>query len=275
MSFTLDSNLELPADGQADWDTPLNSNFQILERGRTVGLVTGEAISSGQAGYVNSAGLGVVYDAQSRDLGPPHFLAYSDVASGITGYFLVPTGIVRSFTAWSGHISPGHDVFVDPASPGFLVNSSFDTRMVAGIALADDAVLFGPRNPYPQVVVASAVGGALAGANFDFALPIGVRGKVWKINVLADSCDAYKIQMHSNSTRASSELLYETATTSVDGGALDFDVSTLDFLDAAGFTYETTNANSVLVDGRITVQSASSVGSEANFRCRIDADRLY
>lgn len=275
MSFTVDSNLEQPTAGQGDWDTSLNANTSILERGRTFRSVTGEGISSGQAIHINSAGVVVPYDASSRDLPPPHGLSYNDVASGTNGYFLLPSGIVRSLTIWSGNIQIGHDVFVDPASPGFLVSSSFDTKYKAGVAIDFDAVYFLPQNHFPQAVVASHDGGgAVAGAAYDFDVPLGDRGRVWKLRVRADSCDAYKVQLFSNSTRASSEILFETATTSVDGGALDFDVSTLDFLDAAGFFYQTTNAASILIYGTITVQSASSVGSEANFRIDFEADRF-
>lgn len=274
MSFTVDSNLELPTDGQADWDTSLNANTQILERGRTARIVTGFAINSGQPVYINSAGVALPYDASSRELGPPHLLAYDDVASGTNGYFLVPGGIVRSFTVWSGHIIPGHYAYVNPASIGFLTSSLVDTQWPVGRAIDVDAVLFQPDNPFPYTIAASAVGGAEAGANFDFSFPLGDRGYIRKIRVLADSCDAYKILLHTNSTRVASDLFYETATTSVDGGALDFDVSTLDFLDAAGFPYLTTNAASILLYGRITVQSASSVGSEANFQFTVEADRF-
>jgi hypothetical protein len=57
MSFTYDNDLEIQSSGQADWDTGLRSNFQILERGLHFKGQAASSIVSGQVVVVGSDGL--------------------------------------------------------------------------------------------------------------------------------------------------------------------------------------------------------------------------
>jgi hypothetical protein len=273
MSFTFDQNLEQPTEGQSDWDTSLRANASIVERGRTAKLQTGELVGSGQIVQLLSTGLIVPHNAASASIGRPFGMAYAEVLSGDQGFF-VTQGIVRSLTIWSGGLTIGQPVFADPLSLGFAVNCYDGARHPVGTAIAVDGVMVQPSQIFPDYVSEVQCGGALAGASFNFDMSLGRRGVVRKLHVLAVSCDAFQVLFHSNSTRVASDLIYQTATTSA-GTAIEFDVSTIDYLDAALFPYRNTNpASPALIYGRITVQSASSVGSEDAFRVELQGDRV-
>lgn len=273
MSFTNDQNLESPPEGQGDWDTSLRANIAIMERGRTVKLQTGSLINSGQILSLLSTGLAVPYDAASADVGRPFGMAYNEVGSGDEGFF-VTNGIVRSMTVWSGGLTIGQPVFADPVSLGFAVNCYAGARHPIGIAVAVDAVSVERVQIFPDYVSEVQCGGSLVNTYFDFDLSLGQRGLARHLHVLATSCDAFQVQLHSNSTRVTSDLIYQTATTSA-GTAIEFDVATLDFLDAAGFPFRSTNpASPALIYGRVKVQSASSVASENAFRVEVQAERF-
>ena len=260
MSFTDDNNLEIPTTGAADWDGPLSSNFTALGRGFEFKATAGFPVNTGDAicllgNFVRP------YDASSLDAPRPIAVSRTSVGSGEASQFMVQ-GVVRSLELWSGHVTRGEPVFVDPASPGFLVNCYSAARRAVGWAVDVNAVLVKPFDPLTEetsqvVSFAFAVGSA-----HDFEVEVGHRGMVRRLTSVSDSVDAYKIRFWSGSSRVSSELLYETVTTSVDAGAQDFDVNTLEFLDRSVWAIlNTDTASPGLVFGTIDVQSASSVAS--------------
>lgn len=260
MSFTRDMNLEKPAEGTTDWDSGLNANATVLERGHTLALPAVSNIDSGMIVTLNSSGWAELYNPHSIDM-RPFAIAWSQVDSGETGYFIT-RGRVRSMDVLSGHLTIGEPVFSSPSSIGFPVNSEAGAIRPIGYALEADAVAFEPFHLH-DVVTETTTLEVWVGSTYDFSLTIGPRGVCRKLTVLCLSLDAYKVQFWSGSSRVGSELLYQTATTSVDGGAQDFDVDTINYVDAAMFPFIGTDAASpAMIFGRVSPQSASSVGSD-------------
>jgi len=261
---TQNQGFVLPSEGSADWDTTVNAALTLMDKGVLLRATAAETVNSGQAVYVNSNGQAYLHDPMSLDLRAPHAVAYDVTSTGDEGYF-VAYGMVRSMTVYSGHITPGQPVFTAPGSPGFLVSSYAGANHPVGIAIGADAIMVAPgMHPVTprKVTDSSSVVTLAVGTHYDFDLDLGHRGIVTNLNVTAQSCDAFKVQLWSGSARASGELLYETVTTSVDGGASDYDVNTLNYTDAALFPWENTDTGSpALIFGRISAQSASSVGS--------------
>jgi hypothetical protein len=264
MSFSFDNELELQDEGGADWDAALRSNFQIQERGFHLKGTAGAGISSGQICLMNSAGFIMPYDSRSLSLRWPHCMAYKNVSSGAEAIF-VREGIVRSMAVWSGKLTRGEPVFVAPNSLGFAVSSYPAAAYPAGIALGVDAVYFCPgRDIFPETVteaqtLANVLMGAASASNFAFSL--ANKGNVRQLRVVAQSCNAYRVEWWSGSARVGSEQLYATLTLSNALGN-SVDVTTLNYLDQAGFPwFNTDTASPALVFGRVTVQSGSQVSS--------------
>jgi hypothetical protein len=260
MAYTNDQQLELLTSGQADWDTSINANMLILERGQHIVMSAGSAINSGQVLTVTSGAWALPLDARSIP-NVPQLISYRSVSSGDTAQFLA-LGTVRSMSVWSGNIAPGELVYVSASSPGFCVKSFSGHGFPIGLALANDAVLFNPGAfpVFPELVTeVRTVGPITVGANGDFVIPIGNRGTVRDLTVVT-SHNRYKVRFWSGSARVSSELLYETLTRSL---AINTgDVNTPFFRDAAMFSYRGTDANTPwAIFGRINPQSATSVVS--------------
>ena len=263
MANTENQNYTQPAEGQGDWDTDGNANFQISDRGYHGKFTAGEGVNSGQAITVFSSHA-YVYDASSLDMPKPMGLSYQSVNSGDEVTFLLRGQVSSMGDVWSGFIAPGLPVFVDPASPGYLVSSYSAARHAVGLALRVDQVYISPGefSPIPESLTAVNSIAMEVGSSHDFTFQVGNKGIIRKLRTVADSMDAYKIQFWSGSTKVNSELLYETLTTSIDGGASDFDVQSLTFEDASLFWYEGTDVSSPgLIHCRISPQSAANVGS--------------
>lgn len=277
MPFTNDNNLEIPTSGVADWDSPLSSNFTAMARGFSIKAVAGSAINTGDAVSMVGSAYVVPHNSNSMDLATrPVGISRSSLGSGDEGQIVI-MGIVRSLTVFSGNITPGQPCFINPSSVGMLTTSIAAAQWPIGIAVDQNAVLLQPNQsifPARQTVVASPVS-TLVGSEATFSIDVGAGGWVRKLTIVTDSCDAYKVIFHSNSSRAIGERLFETLTTSVDGGAADFDISSLTWVDAAGWGYESTNtASPSLIYGTIQVQSASSVGSD-DFSVTLDVERFF
>lgn len=261
MSFSDDNNLEIPTSGVADWDSPLNGNFVSLGRGFEFKATAGSEVSTGDAISLMSSGFVMPYEASSLGMPRPVGIARTAVGSGDAGQFMMG-GVVRSMELWSGHITNGEPVYVDPASAGFLVNCYSAAEFPVGWAVDVNAVMVNPFTRGSEKVTQVVSFDLIVGSAHAFVLEVGHRGYVRDFNIISASVDAYKIQFHSGSLRVQSEELYESITTSVDGGAGDFDISSLNFLDKSIWNFENTDtASPGLVFGLLTVQSASSVGS--------------
>lgn len=265
MAFTNDQQLETQASGQADWDTALNANFAIIERGQHVKLSAGAAISSGQVCVVGSGGWVLPLNANSTALFP-QLISYKGVSSGDNTQFL-RQGIIRSLTVLSGKITNGKPVFVSVASPGFLVSSFAGCGEAAGLAIGNDAIIFSPGQPrtLPSLDTnVATVGPVLVGTYADFAIPVGRHATIRDMTV-SGSHNRLKVQFWCGSTRANSELMYETLTSSASPGSAD--ITSVYFKDRAMFPHENTDVNTGwYIYGRISAQSGTGVGSAyANF----------
>ena len=260
MSFSDDNDLEIPTSGVADWDSPLNGNFNALARGFQFKATAGVQVNTGDAVCVLGAFVRP-YDARSLEAPRPVAVSRTAMSSGDAGQFQLD-GTVRSLAMWSGHFTIGERVYVDPQSPGFLVNCYSAAHYPVGWALAADAVLVSPQNFEPGKASQVVSFAWIVGSAHAFDLDVGQRGFVREFTIVSDSVDAYKVQFWTGSARVGSEEIYETVTTSVDGAALDFDVATLNFRDRSIWSFENTDtASAGLIFGTITVQSVSLVGS--------------
>ena len=149
MSYEPNNNLEIQTSGQADWETGLNANFQIIDRGFHGSFTAGTNIGSGEAFIADSNGIAQLYDASSIDNLPPTGVSYKNVNSGEQTNFLL-RGIIDGYSS----LSPGNPVYVDQASPGLLtstptiVGSDYNMRNVVGLALDNTHVYI---NPVPFV----------------------------------------------------------------------------------------------------------------------------
>ena len=262
MSFSDDGNLEIPTSGVADWDSPLSSNFTQLAQGYRFKALAGVAVNTGDAICVMSDGFVRPYDASSLTAPRPRGVSDTALSSGEESQFF-SWGVLRSMDVFSGNLNIGGNVYVSPGSVGMLTGSYSAARYPLGVALAENAVLFRPDDDVrPEQITQTISLSLIVGSAHAFTMEVGHSGMSARLNLISDSIDAYKLQFHSGSARVGSEELYESVTTSVDGGALDFDINSLNFVDGSVWSYRNTDTGSPgLLFGLLTVQSAASVGS--------------
>ncbi len=260
MPFTDDNDLEIPTSGVADWDSPLNGNFQALARGFEFKATAGLPVNTGDAVCLLGAFVRP-YDARSLNAPRPMAVARTSLGSGDEGQFQ-SAGTVRSLGIWVGNFTVGEQVYVDPQNPGLLVKSYSAAHYPVGWAIDANAILIKPM-PFDTAKVSQVVSfDWVVGSAYAFEIEVGHRGIVRELEIISDSVDAYKVQFWSGSERVGSEEIYGTVTTSVDGAALDFDVATLNFRDRSTWNFENTDtASPGLIFGTISVQSVSTVGS--------------
>lgn len=275
MSFTNDLDLELQASGANDWDTALNANFALLEKGFTFRVIAGTQVNTNTAIYITNSGYAVPYDPRSMGLGPPPAVSRLAVASGASGLF-THMGTVRSMA--SASLVAGAPVFAspNPASLGMLVSSYAGYSFPIGTALSANAIVVQPQRIFPELItlVESGVAYVNAASYFNFSVPIGHRGIITKLEVGANSLSdyAFKVQLWSGSARASSEAVYETLTRS--WAVSSRDVASSSYKDAAGFPFKNTDTASwALLFGRITVQSGHGATS-GSFSVSVEMERL-
>jgi hypothetical protein len=263
MAFTYNNNLENQVAGQADWDTSLNSNFTILDRGFHIKAAAGTAISTGAILWAASGGALFPYNSRSLSLRTPVAMAYKAVASGETDYFL-SRGVVSSCGIWSGNIIPGEPVYASPSTAGFAVKSFTAAAYPAGIALRNESILFAPGmiNIQEKITQVQSLGPLAIGSTHHATINIGHRGFVRKLEAVT-SYNLWTLKFYSGSAAVNSELLFESQS----GG-----VTSTYLLDAAGFPYENTDtASPGLVFAKITVNSG--VGS-AYFNVTVTGERF-
>lgn len=263
MAFTSNQNLENQVAGQADWDTGLNSNHSILDRGFHGRFTAGTAISTGAILWAASGGALFPYNPRSLGLRQPLALAYKAVSSGEADYFLL-RGIVTSVGIWSGNIIPGEPVYASPSTAGFAVKSYTAAAYPAGMALRNDAIYFAPGMEHvpEKITQVQSLGPLAIGSTHHIGMNVGHRGFIRKVEAVT-SFNLWTAKFYSGSAALTSELLFETQS----GG-----VTSTYLLDAAGFPYENTDtASPGLLFGKVTVNSG--VGS-GYFNLTVVAERL-
>lgn len=266
MALTDNNDFSVPAEGQADWDTDLSGNWGIIDRGYHAKLTAAEAIVSGDVLWVASGALAWRYDAASIDLKEPWGMSWKSVNSGENVDFL-RMGVVGSVGTWSGFITPGEPVFVDPASPGFPVNSYSAAAFPIGIALADDTILVSPgqKDIRESLTFVTSLGEKVVGSAHFYSIDVGHAGYVREVQFLSSSVDAWSGIFYSGSAQVSSEQLFDIGSTSV--GSIAHSTRSM-------WAYQNTDiASPGLLFGTVTVESGSGVGS-GHVNVVIHAERL-
>jgi hypothetical protein len=256
MTVTNDNQLENPTAGQADWDSALNANFTILERGYHLSAQAGIAINTGYVVWMNSGGFLFPFNPNSRDV-YPYGLSYTAAASGESVQVIL-SGIVRSLAIHSPAV-PGMDLFVSPTTPGIVVGSYSGANRRIGFGVSEQGLYFNPHGanqflPEKLTIVTTIL--AVVGSNHLFSMDAGQFGWNRQTRMIGNSGNLTELKFFSGSARVGSERLYET----VSGG-----VTTVgSFLDRAGWPYENTEASTIsgLVFGLLRMSSASAVGSD-------------
>lgn len=264
MAITNDNQFELQSAGQADWDSGLNANFTLLERGYHQTAVAGMAINTGYALWQSSAGYWFHFNPNSEAI-RPHALALFAANSGESLQALV-FGIVRSLAIHSA-IPQGGPVFVSVATPGFLVGSFSGARRAVGRGIVPGLFFdanFGADLPENLSRVASVE--AVVNSAHYLSWDIGRHGWVRQLDINATTADLVSLTLYSNSAR--STRLYETFSGGVTASG--------SFMDRAGFPYENTDPATIsgLIYGTLQLNSGAVVTS-ANLSVTINADRFY
>ena len=267
MAFTNNQNLENQPSGQADWDSGLNGNFTILDRGYHTQLSAAEGIATGDILWVSSGGLAWKYNPNSLDLKQPSAMSYKAVSSGETDYFLL-RGVISSIDVISGSIVAGEPVYVSATTPGFPVSSYSAAAYPAGFATKVTEVSFAPgRDDHrEQINLTTSLGPLQVGSTHAFTIDIGHRGQINRLDFRSESHDLWTLQFFSGSAAVNSELLFET----LSGG-----VNSLFIRDQAGFWYDNTDTTSPgLIFGRLNVQSSTTGVGSGDFSFDIVAERF-
>lgn len=248
----IDQGFSLPVSGQADWDTDLNANFNIVARGYHVLGTAGTDINTGVAVTISSDGFFRPFNANSTS-NRPHAYAYKAVSSGEQDKFLL-RGMVRSLGV-NTPVVPGLLVFGSPNSPGYAVSSYSGASQPLGIAVAEDTFFFAPgREIFPETLVRSASIAAIVDSSHLFTMDGGRGGFIRQVIMESSSSDLTQLFLWSNSARTGA--LYETFS----GG-----VSCVgSFLDQAGLPYWNTDASTIsgLVYGTLKMSSGSQVTTD-------------
>lgn len=263
---TFDNQLEQQTSGQADWDSGLNANFTILERGYHATVQFGADVNTGYVLWINSGGFAFHFNPNSEDIFP-HAIAITGGSSGDTKQVLI-SGIMRSLDIHSP-ATPGQDLFVSAATEGLVVGSYSAASRRIGWGVSQSGLYFNPHGNRGEIEQLTRVESFLAvtGSLHNFALDVGKRGWVREVRMIGASADLVSLTFWSGSSRVGSERLFET----ISGGVTVVG----SHLDRAGWPYENTEANTLsgLVFGRLQVMSAAAVGSDT-ISVRLIVDRF-
>ena len=248
---TKDNGFSLLTTGQGNWDTDLDGNFSILERGYHITEHAGIAINTGNVLWLNSGGFFFPFNPNSVTAWP-HAIAYTAAASGDSLQALA-WGVIRSLDINSPCV-PGRHMYVSALTPGLIVGSYSGADRPIGVGLLGSGILFQPgHRRLPEQITSSLAIAAVTGSLHVFTMDPGKWGWNRYTDMIGNSADHVELKWYSDSART--KLLYST----VSGG-----VTTVgSFHDRAGWPYENTDAAlSGLIYGSLQVLSASAVGSD-------------
>lgn len=247
-----DQGFTTPTAGQADWDSSLNGDFSILERGYHVTEQAGMAINTGDVLWLNSGGFFFKFDPNSADIWP-HAMAYTAAASG-DSFRALGWGIVRSLDVHSAAV-PGQPLFVSAATPGAVVGSYSGANRPIGIGLSGSGVMFRPTpSRLPERLTFTNTINAIVGSLHTFTMDAGLWGINRTTKMIGSSADLVELKFYSDS--AYNSPLYST----ISGG-----VSVVgSFYDRALWPYENTDASTLsgLVYGTLSILSGAAVTSD-------------
>jgi hypothetical protein len=247
---TRDNNLNLLVTGQANWDSDLNVNANIAERGYHVTEHAGVGINTGQVLWLNSGGFFFPLDPNSSSA-IPHALAFTAAASGDSMQALA-WGIVRSLAINSPAV-PGQALYVSALTPGVIVGSYSGADRPIGFGLPGYSVMFRPGRGVIEQLTSSLAIQAVTGSLHVFTMDPGKWGWNRYTKMIGNSADLVELKFYSDSGRTVP--LYST----LSGG-----VTTVgSFYDRAGWPYENTDAAlKGIIYGSLKIMSAAAVGSD-------------
>lgn len=258
---TVDNQLAILASGQADWDSDLDANFGIIERGYHTTARAGEAISSGYVCWMDSGGFFHKFDPNSATI-KPQALAFTSLSSGDSSLFLL-TGIVRSL--YTGFV-PGQEYYVSAATPGLIVGSYSAASRKIGMGLDGGGIYFNPRqHSLPEQLTQITTIVINPSTEHLFSVDVGKSGIVRDLLMQSNSLDLVGLRFYSNSAR--DNLLYATKS----GG-----ITTISsFTDRALWPYDNTDASTLsgLLYGKVFADSGASVASLA-LQIKLTVDRV-
>lgn len=258
MSVSKDEQLESQTAGTADWDSGLNANFTIQERGNHVTIQAGMDINTGYVCWVDSGAFAHHYDTNSVDI-RPHGFAWTGASSGDDVQLLV-RGTIRSLDICSPVVA-GIDAYVSGATPGLVVNSYSGSWPAVGWGTGAGQLYFDPHlaRPMQRITKTFSIEFALESLHM-FTMDLGRYGWVREVTMKADSGDLMRLWFYSDSARSAGKLLYQVLSGGVDAtSAGDFG----GFYDRAGWPFENTDASTIngLIYGTVEVHSLGSVQS--------------
>ena len=251
-----DQQFLTPTNGAADWDASLNANFTALERGFYATAQAGMDVNTGYVIWINSGNFMFHFDPNSRAI-QPHGMALTSASSGDTLQVLL-WGIARSLGITSPAV-PGIPCYVSGATPGLIVGSYSGADRPVGFGLGVPGLVFAPgRRILPEQLTRTVSVVAVTGSLHYFTMDSGQWGWVSDLRLRGNSGDFVNLWFHSGSTRAASELLYQTKS----GGVWTIGDSA--HWDRAGWPYRNTLTNTIsgLIWGTLQIDSASAVGSD-------------
>lgn len=259
-----DQGFTKPNRNAAGWDSDVNANFTIIERGYLFARACGPAaIASGQLVTFNASGFAAVYDPFAA-LGPPDALAFNAASPGNTAYFLA-WGAVSSFAPWSGQLPMTQGGRIAPSirTPGWVTSClDYGTMFDVGRVIDQGTYIFKPGARPAQFgsVVASGISHC-ASTNFgvfSFTMQVGANGFNTRLRVATLSCDNYRVAFFADSAKLNA--IYDTT---INSGNLS--VRTIDMIDAALWAYSLDYSSSDMF-GRIygTIEVLSSAATAIN-----------
>jgi hypothetical protein len=269
MAISIDQQLETQTAGTGDWDSALNANFTILERGQHVTVPAGTDINTGHVCWINSGGYAFHYDPNSVDI-RPHGYAYLGASSGDDVQLLV-RGTIRSLDINSPVVA-GINAYVSGSTPGVVVNSYSGSYPPVGYGIGAGQLFFDPHinQPMERITQVVTINPAVESMHL-FTMDLGGYGWVREVDMKAESGDLIRLWFYSNSNRAAGDLLYQVLSGGVDAtSAGDFG----GFYDRAGWPFENTDASTIngLIYGTVEVHSLGSVNS-TNLNITLVAER--
>lgn len=143
MALTTDNELDIQVSGQADWDTALDANFTILERGLHTVARAAYDIHTGDLLWMTSGGFWQRFDPASAGT-EPQAVAFTFASSG-ESFQAILRGIFRGGVDGAGSaFLGGVPYYASAASPGLIVRSFATQAWHAGYGLDGGGIYFNP-----------------------------------------------------------------------------------------------------------------------------------
>lgn len=258
MAISKDEQLESQTAGTADWDSGLNANVTINERGNHVTVQAGQNVNTGYVCWIDSGAFAHHYDPNSLSI-RPHGFAFTAADSG-DDLHMVVRGTIRSLDICSP-VVPGIDAYVAGNTPGLVVNSYSGSWPAIGWGTGPGQLYFDPHTARggDRITRTFSIEFALESLHM-FEMDMGRYGWIRTTDMKAESGDLMNLWFYSDSSRSGDKLLFEVLSGGVDAtSAGDFG----GFHTSSGWPFENTDPSTIngLIYGTAEVHSLGSVNS--------------